>query len=513
MEYIRIILCGILLASAMFTFLVSIYIYRKNDRTSKYFSFFSLSITFYSFGYAMELYSNSLSHMLFWNLVQYVGLPFLPALWIMFTIEYNNKRIRNITKLSLFVIPILTFIFRYTSNINHLYYLSVQFTTNHYFPVLYIMKGPWYWVHVIFITSCFIVSNYLYFDMFYRKSTGSIRRQSLFMLIASFLPWVSLVLDLLNLSPLDIDYGPFAITSSVLLFFIAFLRYQFLNIKPLARDKVFESTDDGIIVLDMNYNIIDFNPSAASICSALRENVIGKNVREVIGEHEGLVNSIQNFVEAQCDLKEPKGNFKVSTVKIVEPNDREVGYIVTLTDITKYMDTMEELNHIASRDALTGVFNRRYFVELSTHELEKSKRYHQPLSMIILDLDFFKQINDNYGHQAGDAVLQEVAGICRNSIRSTDILGRYGGEEFVIFLPETTLEDCQMIANRILTNIEAAEVFYEEKCIKATASLGITGVNSATVESLDYFLKYADAALYQAKSDGRNCVRSSTLTV
>jgi diguanylate cyclase (GGDEF)-like protein len=132
--------------------------------------------------------------------------------------------------------------------------------------------------------------------------------------------------------------------------------------------------------------------------------------------------------------------------------------------------------------------------------------------MIILDLDFFKKINDNYGHQAGDAVLKEVADICVNSIRSIDILGRYGGEEFIIFLPETTLMDCQKVSSRILSNISAAEIFYEGKCIKVTASLGITGVESATAESLEYFLKYADEALYRAKSDGRNCIRSIAAT-
>jgi predicted signal transduction protein with EAL and GGDEF domain len=221
------------------------------------------------------------------------------------------------------------------------------------------------------------------------------------MLIASLLPWISVVLDLLNLSPLNIDLGPFAVTSSVVLFFVAFLRYQFLDIKPLARDKVFESTNDGIIVLDANYNIIDFNHSAASICSDLRENVIGKDVRRVFGEYKGLINSIFNHVESQCDLSEPKGNYKVNTVKISEPHDRDIGYIVTLTDITKYIDMMEELNYLASRDALTGVYNRRQFNELSSNELEKSSRNHYPLSMIILDLDYFKKVNDNFGHQAG----------------------------------------------------------------------------------------------------------------
>lgn len=507
MEYFQIILCGVLFASAMFTFIVSVYTYSRKDTISKYFSCLNLSITFYSFGYAMELYSNSLKHMLFWNYFQYVGLSFIPALWLLFSLVYNNKKLRFVTNLCLVLIPILTLIFRYTSSMNHLYYVSTQVIVNKYFPVLYIQKGPWYWVQSIFITFCFVLSNYLYFDK-YQNSTGLIRRQSLILLIASFLPWISLLLDLLNLSPFDIDFGAFALTSSVVLFFIAFLRYSFLNIKPLARDKVFESTDDAIIVLDTNYHIIDYNPSAASICSTLNDNAIGMDGREVLGKYKGLIHSILNLVESRWDINEPKGSYSVNTVKILEPNGRMVGYITTLTDITKYIDMMEELNYLASRDALTGVYNRRQFNELSSHELEKSSHDHHPLSMIILDLDYFKKINDNYGHQAGDLVLQKVASICRNSIRSSDILGRYGGEEFIIFLPETTLEDCQMISNRILTNIAAVEILYEGKFIKVTASLGVVGINSVTDESLDYFLKCADQALYRAKLDGRNCMRS-----
>ncbi|WP_278184590.1 histidine kinase N-terminal 7TM domain-containing diguanylate cyclase [Desulfofarcimen acetoxidans] len=498
------------MASAMFTFFVFIYMFKQNNYITKYFAFFCLSITIYSFGYSMELYGNRFDKMLFWNYIQYLGLPFLPALWLIFSLEYNNKRTKTAIKAGIFLIPILTLFFRYTSNLNHLFYVSVQKTTNLFFPVLYIVKGPWYWVHAIYTTSCFIVVNYVYFFT-YRKSTGSIRRQCLLLLIASLFPWISYLLDLLNISPLNIDWGAFAVTSSVAIFLVAYLRYQFLNIKPLARDKVFESTNDGIIVLDANNNVIDFNPSAEVIFPGLDENCIGKNIRMVFETNERLVDSILNCVEFQYEsLSDYKKNYyRVQTVKILESRDRGVGFLITFNDITKYMNMMEELNHLASRDALTGVYNRRYFAELSSLELSKSRRYNMPASLIILDLDFFKQINDNYGHQAGDTVLKEIADICRKSIRSIDILGRYGGEEFVIFLPNTKLEDCRMVSNRILNNIASAVICYEGKSIKVTASIGTSGVEFVSDENLDHFLKTADQALYQAKLDGRNCLRSS----
>lgn len=246
--------------------------------------------------------------MLLWNLVQYIGLPFLPAFWLMFTLEYNNKPTRFITKLSIFLIPVLTFIFRYTSNLNHLYYFSIQVISNNYFPVLYIEKGPWYWVNTIFITCCFIVSTYMYFNL-YRNSTGSIRHQGLIMLIAALPPWIAVFLNLFNLSPLNIDYAAFALTGSVILLFIAFLRYQFLNIKPLARDKIFELTNNGIIVLDTNYKIIDFNPSAAYICD-LRRTIIGQDVCEELGDYKEIIDSILNGSEAKCKNHSKRRNYR-----------------------------------------------------------------------------------------------------------------------------------------------------------------------------------------------------------
>lgn len=514
MENISALLSGILIASALLTFFIFVYAFRLNNPGAKTFSFLCLANAFYSFGYAMEIYSAGFNQMLLWNAVQYIGLPFLPAFWIVFAIQYSGKEylLKPFVKSGIFIIPVITLILRYTSNLNHLYYANVQYNSNYLFPVLFIEKGPWYLVHGIYMSACVIYGNYLYL-LQYKKSTGTIRRQSLIMFTASLFPWLAYFPDLLNIAPFGIDYGPFATTLSCLLFLIALLKYQLLNLKPLAREKVFASTNDGIIVLDDNYRIIDFNLSAVAVFPVLQENVISQNVQMVLGTNDKLVDSILNFREIQYESANDniKNYYNVKTVKILNRKNWVLGFIVTITNITKYVESMEKLSFLASRDALTGVYNRRYFVELGSRELIRASRYKHALSFIILDLDFFKNINDHFGHQAGDAVLKAVAGICQKSIRSIDIIGRFGGEEFVIFLPETRLEECEVIANRILMNIETAEILYDEEFIKVTVSMGITGTNSVINESLDYFLKKADQALYQAKSDGRNCVRSTEL--
>ena len=506
MDYFRIILSSFLLASAVLSGWASIHLFRKHDRVALYFSMLTLCIGIYSLGYAMEIFSNTLSSMTFWNTIQYIGIPFIPSIWLLFAFEYNGNPLPLKMKISILLLSVLMMIFRYTSDDNHLYYMSLSVSTNGYFPILFIQKGPMYWVQTLFLTSSVIIANYLFYAS-YRKSTGFIRRQSQLMLAASFFPWISSLLDLLNIAPLHLDYTPLGLTVSMLIFLIAYYRYHFLNIKPLAKEYFFQSTQDGILVMDKNYSIIDFNPTAASLFTVLNQHAIGKNV-QLLDQYEGLVNLIHDGQEAQYDMMESKGSYKVTTVKLFEKNQHVVGYMTTLVDITKYVDLMNELNYLASRDGLTGIYNRRHFVTLGTSTLEESRRQHFPLSIMIFDLDHFKQINDQYGHKAGDEVLKMVAQVCQHSLRPEDILGRYGGEEFVILLPKTALEETQIMAQQLLTNIGMAEIVEEEKKITVTASFGIMGVDIVTEETLDDFLIHADRALYQAKSEGRNCVRS-----
>ncbi len=514
MQNIASTIAGFLFASALLNVFILLYSFRLNNSYVKTFLLLCLASIFYSIGYAMEICSTNLNQALFWNLVQYIGIPFIPALWIVLALQYNDKEylLNPAVKFGIFIIPVITLILRYTSNINHLYYSKVQYDTSNLIPVLFIEKGPWYLVFGIYMSICVIFASYLYFHQ-YIKSIGPIRSQCITMFIASLFPWFSYFPNLLNISPLGLDLGPLTFTFSYILIIVAIFKYQFLNIKPLARDKVFTCTSDGVIVLDANYSIIDFNHSAAVIFPVLKENIVGKNVRIIFGTNNKLIESIFNSKEIQynSDQEDCSNYYSVKTVKILGPKNWVLGFVVNITDITQFVVSMEKLNYLASRDDLTGIYNRRHFVEISSCELIRAKKYNHAISFILLDLDFFKDINDQFGHLAGDAVLQTVADTCRKSIRSIDILGRFGGEEFVVFLPETRLEDCKIIADRILKNIETAEILYEDNCLKLTASIGITGINTVTNESLDYFIKNADQALYQAKTDGRNCVRSIEL--
>ena len=167
----------------------------------------------------------------------------------------------------------------------------------------------------------------------------------------------------------------------------------------------------------------------------------------------------------------------------------------------------DSLRELAYRDSLTGLFNVRYFREIMAAELERAARYKHPLSLVFIDIDFFKKVNDTFGHQAGDYVLHEVADTFLKLLRNCDIVARYGGEEFAIILPETVGSSAKVLAQRVRRGIEQLEIHYEADCIPITISCGIASCDfKKTNMTLEDFIKQSDQALYRAKENGRNRV-------
>ena len=169
---------------------------------------------------------------------------------------------------------------------------------------------------------------------------------------------------------------------------------------------------------------------------------------------------------------------------------------------------MEELRRHANFDALTGLHCRRHFDRRLREELDRADRYDRPLSMVLLDIDHFKKINDTRGHQIGDQVLRQTAGLISRSLRLSDYCARVGGEEFCLLLPNTDASGALKQAERLRKAI-AEHPFLGDESLRVTASFGIADVSDEGGRSAEALVCAADAALYQAKSDGRNCVRAS----
>ena len=172
----------------------------------------------------------------------------------------------------------------------------------------------------------------------------------------------------------------------------------------------------------------------------------------------------------------------------------------------------DQLKHNSLNDALTGINNRRFFEQRLPEEISRSKRTETPISCLFVDVDHFKAFNDTYGHATGDLILKQVAGIIRRELRATDVVGRYGGEEFVVLLPNTDHKKAADIAERIRNRIQRAHCKHEAKRLQVTVSIGIANFRTfmdehKTLEEIGQALvAAADSALYRAKRAGRNCI-------
>jgi len=178
-------------------------------------------------------------------------------------------------------------------------------------------------------------------------------------------------------------------------------------------------------------------------------------------------------------------------------------------------DATEAIRVLSIKDALTGCYNRGFLTEHLPKEIKRARRYGHDLSVVLCDIDHFKKVNDTYGHQAGDAVLKGFAKILMDSVRNgVDWVSRYGGEEFLVVLPETPFEGAVLVAERLRAHVAEASMDTSEGDLHITASFGVTGFSADTPDSRvssDAMVKMADEKLYQAKNEGRNTARSESL--
>ena len=187
-------------------------------------------------------------------------------------------------------------------------------------------------------------------------------------------------------------------------------------------------------------------------------------------------------------------------INILSVAEREV-YVVTFSDVTALEHKSKTFEEKASIDALTGIYNKDKFYEIITDQIHVSRKYNINLAIIFFDIDHFKKINDTYGHQTGDDVLQELVTIIKGCIRELDIFARWGGEEFIVILPRTDMTNALKVAEKIRKNIMNSKF----KVVKnVTCSFGVTTFSKN--DDVDKFINRADKALYKAKESGRNRV-------
>jgi PAS domain S-box/diguanylate cyclase (GGDEF) domain len=269
-----------------------------------------------------------------------------------------------------------------------------------------------------------------------------------------------------------VDINPFAFTLMSLIIYLGSKDQNNLEIVPIARDTVFENIYDAVIVLDTKGIIVDYNRAAEYLLG--KEKIIGTSIQSILKKYfdDNTVIDIAN-IDSFNEVTINNKVFNIRHISFTNKKGQNIGSAFILRDITEYKLLTQKLHELAITDELTGISNRRYFFDNANRELFRSKRTSRPLSIIMLDIDHFKSVNDTYGHAVGDNVLKKIAARISSNLRSLDIYARYGGEEFIICLPETTLEDAKNVAERLRIIVE--ETIMQDtnnNDVKVTVSLG-----------------------------------------
>ena len=442
----------------------------------------------------------------FWLDATYLGAVTVPAALFIFSLQLTNQQnwLKRPLAIFVYIEPILVLLSLFTDPYHGLFFAGKRVENS----AIILDAGPVFWFNVVYSYALTLSATVLIVRAFLRSS-GIYRKQLGVILAGISFTWLNSIIFVAGLNPLPgADNTPFSFTITALLFAFAIVRYQLLDLIPVARDSLIENMTDGVLVIDTQNRIVDMNPSAQKLLN-ITTNTFGKPVDEVVRKWHQYEKESFNFTQAQTEIElggRPRKHVDMQVTSITDNKGKSLGRLIILHDITKLKMVQNELHILANIDSLTGANNRGHFMELATREMQRAARYKRGLSMVLMDMDAFKRINDTYGHACGDQALITLKNICTKNTRKMDVFARLGGEEFALLLPETSWERAADLAERLRKFLEDTVIKADGVEFKCTISMGVTEFGIWEHDNLETLLHRADKALYKAKADGRNRV-------
>lgn len=442
--------------------------------------------------------------------LQYVAIASVPVLWFSASLCYAgyDRIVRRWAPL-IWIPPAVTILLAFSNSYHGQLWADFQPQTDS--VGLDITYGPWFKVYVAYSYSAVTIGTVILAN---RIGFLPGHRRQFFYVISA--PLMVLTLNLpfifgVQLLPIDPTPLGFALASLILM---AALKHKVFSVLPIARRHILDKLEDGVITIDDQGLIADANAAAKSLLGA-EAIVFGKPLSDALPK--GALATGTDHSETR--LTDGRWlDIRMSPVQSLDGPAK--GQIVLLRDITRdkhlqhtveqTQQTLESLNSRlqaqAHTDDLTQLSNRRHLYQRMQEEWSRSERRSQPVSLILLDFDHFKKINDSYGHQTGDQVLAQAATLIRQSIRPEDLASRHGGEELAVLLPDTALEDAVEAAQRIQQTISDHKYSSTDgQEFSLTISAGVA-CREPEDGSVDALVARADSALYHSKRTGRNAV-------
>ncbi|WP_169084230.1 histidine kinase N-terminal 7TM domain-containing protein [Paenibacillus sp. PL91] len=501
--------------SGVLSVLLAIYAYynKTNFKGMKVFMWSTILSAVYSFAYAFELASESLREIRFWINIEYIGMPFIAPCCLLMVMHYVglDKFITPKKTWGLFVIPAITLLMVITNDYHHWFYKALYLRPNTPTPMVDVVPGLWYYMHGSYSSGSLFASLFI-LARSWRKTKSIYRKQMITLAIGISLPVLGSLSYVLGLTPLGMDPVPILMCITSALYLASIFSTSLLTVAPIAREHIFESMRDGVLVLNLENQIMDFNGAATQIIPALTPLAIGQKLDDIWkrGAESGAFSfGVDPSVLHEQELKWIRGGetfyYRIRASNLLKPNGQLAGKTIVMIDVTEHTLLQNKLRHLAEIDGLTSIYNRTSFMEKSRHLLNAAHQTGQPISFILFDIDYFKQINDRYGHSVGDFALQHIVSICQQTLPKDALLGRYGGEEFAIGLPGATLAEAGQAAEQLRKEIAGNPMYSSAKAITITASFGVSQAKTADVP-LEALLSEADIALYRSKHYGRNAV-------
>jgi len=467
------------------------------------------AIVFWSLGYIIEYTSNDMDTKLFaWN-ISFIGVVTLPVMLVMFASKYTRQDswINPFRIALLFVIPAITILLQWTKESQYLMYYNMHLVIDNPFLLVEKEYGAWFWVSVIYNYVLLSAGISILLSRLFRPPRLLID-QTIYLITAIVIPIVANLIYILHLIPIaHADWTPAAFAVTGVALTLGITRHRFMDILPVARETVIELIQEGFLVIDDNQRMVDFNVAMSNILNLSRSQILGELMpnticQQLCKDHD-FKDCLEFKTEVALDVKGKLRYYSVNVSPLTTGRKHTEGYILVFHDFTERKLMEDAVKQIAYYDPLTGLPNRALFNDRVEIALKEASRYQRKLALLIIDLDKFKDINDNYGHDIGDQVLQNIAVRISNAVRKIDTVSRLGGDEFIVLLPEINGEETVLvIAQRIMASASPVFLCRGQEC-HVTISIGIATYPEDALE-LNALIKCSDTAMYYVKQNGRN---------